>query len=49
MAYALVAAVAVLHLGFLALEMFWWTKPLGRRIFRLSPEVARDSAALAAN
>lgn len=44
-----VLAVALLHLYFLVLEMFLWTKPLGRRIFRLSPEFAQASAALAAN
>ena len=44
-----VAIVAVLHLGFLILEMFLWTKPFGLRTFRLSPEIARASAGLAAN
>lgn len=44
-----VLAVALLHLYFLVLEMFLWTKPLGRRVFRLSPEFAQASAALAAN
>jgi putative membrane protein len=46
---ALVALVAIEHLGFLVLEMFFWTKPAGRRVFRLTPEKARDSAPLAAN
>lgn len=41
--------VALLHLYFLALEMFFWTKPLGRRVFRTTPEFAEQSAALAAN
>jgi putative membrane protein len=41
--------VAVLHLGFLILEMFLWTRPFGMRTFRLSPEIAQGSAALAAN
>ena len=44
-----VAAVALLHLGFLVLEMFLWTKPAGRRIFGLSPELAQASAPLARN
>lgn len=44
-----VALVAILHLWFLALEMFFWRKPLGRRVFGLSPEFAKASAALAAN
>jgi Predicted membrane protein len=45
----LVGLVAVLHLGFLVLEMFFWNKPLGRKIFGLSPELAEGSAPLAAN
>lgn len=44
-----VVAVAVLHLGFLVLEMFLWTKPTGRRIFGLSKELAEASAGLAMN
>ena len=44
-----VALVAVLHLLFLVLEMFLWTKPLGRRVFGLSRELAAETAALAAN
>src|ERR1035437_2280362 len=45
----LVALVAVLHVYFLILEMFLWTKPLGLRTFRNSIEKAADSAVLAAN
>jgi putative membrane protein len=45
----LVALVAALHVYFLSLEMFFWTKPLGLRTFRNSPEKAADSAVLAAN
>ena len=44
-----VLIVAVLHLIFLVLEMFLWTKPTGRRIFGLSEQLAHDSAGLAAN
>ncbi len=44
-----VALVALLHLHFLVLEMFLWTKPLGLRTFRLTPEFAAASKALAAN
>ena len=44
-----VALVAVLHLYFLVLEMFFWTKPLGRRVFGLKPDFAVASASLAAN
>jgi putative membrane protein len=45
----LVALVAALHVYFLVLEMFLWTKPLGLKTFRQSPEKAADSAVLAAN
>jgi putative membrane protein len=45
----LVALVAALHVYFLILEMFFWTKPLGLRIFRNTAEKAADSAVLAAN
>ena len=48
-ANSLVALVAALHVYFLVLEMFLWTKPLGLRTFRNSPEKANDSAVLAAN
>jgi putative membrane protein len=44
-----VALVALLHACFMVLEMFYWEKPLGLRIFRLTPEFARTSRALAAN
>lgn len=45
----LVALVAALHVYFLVLEMFFWTKPLGRKVFRLTPEFAEASKTLAAN
>ena len=48
-ATGLVILVAVLHLGFLVLEMFLWSKPIGRRVFGLPPEVMTGAAALAAN
>jgi putative membrane protein len=41
--------VALLHLYFLALEMFFWEKPLGLRVFGLTPEFAKASRVLAAN
>ena len=41
--------VALLHVYFLVLEMFFWDKPLGIRTFRLTPEFAQASKALAAN
>jgi len=44
-----VAFVAVLHLLFFVLESFLWTKPVGRKVFGLTREVAESSKALAAN
>jgi putative membrane protein len=44
-----VGLVALLHLYFLVLEMFLWTKPAGRRAFGLTEEFARATKALAAN
>lgn len=49
MANILIGIVALLHFYFLVLEMFLWTKPLGLKTFRQSPEQARASAVLAAN
>jgi putative membrane protein len=48
-ANVLVALVAILHVYFLILEMFLWTKPLGLKTFRNTQEKANDSAVLAAN
>src|SRR5262245_11559572 len=48
-ANVLVAFVALLHLLFLVLEMFLWTKPFGRRTFGLTEAVAEGSKRLAAN
>ncbi len=44
-----VALVALSHIGFMLLEMFFWDKPLGRKIFRLKPEQAAATRVLAAN
>lgn len=41
--------VVLLHVYFLVLEMFLWTKPYGRRVFGLTPEKAEMTKALAAN
>ncbi|MEI2456339.1 DUF1304 domain-containing protein [Lysobacter firmicutimachus] len=48
-AIALIALVALLHLYFLVLEMFLWTKPLGMKVFRNTPEKAELTRVLAAN
>lgn len=45
----LVALVALLHFGFLVLEMFLWTGSIGQRVFSMTPEFADQTAVLAAN
>jgi len=49
LAYILTAAVAALHGYFLVLEMFLWTRPLGLKTFRNTPEKAEATRVLAAN
>ena len=49
LANIMIAIVAVLHLGFLVLEMFLWDHPFGRKRFKMTPEYSRASASLAAN
>jgi putative membrane protein len=44
-----IAIIAILHVGFLVLEMFLWTKPYGLKTFGMTKEVAASSAILAAN
>lgn len=44
-----IALIALLHLWFLVLEMFLWTRPAGRRAFGTTREFAEQSKALAAN
>ena len=46
---ALIVYVIVFHLWAMVLEMFLWTKPLGRKTFGLSKEAAESSKTLAAN
>jgi putative membrane protein len=46
---ALIALVALSHVGFMILEMVFWDHPFGRRIFNMTPEVSASSAVLAAN
>jgi putative membrane protein len=48
-ASALVGLVAVLHVYFLVLEMFLFTKPFGLKTFRLTAEAAQTMATMAAN
>lgn len=44
-----VGLVAFMHLEFLVLEMFFWDKPIGRKIFGLKADFASQSKTLAAN
>jgi putative membrane protein len=48
-ANVLLALVALLHVYFLVLEMFLWTKPRTRKIFGLSEAQAEATRTLAAN
>lgn len=44
-----IATIALLHFYFLILEMFFWTKPLGLKTFRMTQPQAETTATLAAN
>ena len=44
-----IGLIAALHLWILVLEMFLWTKPIGRKTFGTTAEVAESSKVLAAN
>ena len=46
---SLIGLVALLHVYFLVLEMFLWTRPLGMKVFRLTREKAEATKVLAAN
>ena len=48
-ALSLTLLVALLHVYFLVLEMFLWTRPLGLKTFRNSPDKAAATRVLAAN
>ena len=41
--------VALMHFGFMILEMFYWTSPVARRAFGTTAETAEASKALGAN
>jgi len=45
----LVLFIAIEHMGFLYLEMFLWTKSLGRKIFNQSAKEADKTKVMAAN
>ncbi|HVY30852.1 MAG TPA: DUF1304 domain-containing protein [Polyangiaceae bacterium] len=45
----LIGIVAAIHVYIVVLEMLLWQKPLGRKVFRTTPEQAAQTATLAAN
>lgn len=45
----MVGFVALSHVGFMVLEMFFWDHAVGEKVFALPREVLHSSAALAAN
>jgi len=45
----LILFIALQHIGFLILEMFLWTSPIGLKTFKMTLDVAESSATLAAN
>ena len=45
----LIGFVACLHIFFLIIEMFLWTKPYGMRAFQLTPEKAEMTKVMAMN
>ena len=49
LATLLVAFVALMHIGILVLEMFFWDTPTGHRIFGLTNETAKTTLVLAMN
>jgi putative membrane protein len=46
---ALVLIVGLLHVYFMILEIFLWTKPIGLRIFKMNYELAEKTKTLASN
>ena len=44
-----IGLIALMHLWFLVLEMFLWTRPSGLQAFHMTPEFAKQTKALAAN
>jgi len=49
LANVVVALLALLHVYILILEMFFWDSPVSLRAFGLTPELAKQTAAMAAN
>lgn len=49
LARTLVAIVGIEHIGFLVLEMFLWTGPIGQRVFGMPAEFAAQTHVIAMN
>jgi putative membrane protein len=49
LANSAVITVALLHFAFMSLEMFFWNRPAGHKIFGLKPDFADKTRSLAAN
>jgi len=49
LANSITALVAISHIGFLILEMFFWNHAIGQKIFSMTAEVAESSSVLAMN
>ncbi len=49
LANTLTTLVAIMHIGIMVLEMFFWNHPVGQKIFAMTPEVAAASEVLAMN
>lgn len=49
LATLLTGLVALLHIGFLTLEMFLWQHPIGRKVFDTTQQFAADTAFMAQN
>jgi putative membrane protein len=45
----LIAIMALQHIGFMVLEMFFWNTPIGHKVFKLPPDIMAGSVGLAAN
>jgi putative membrane protein len=45
----IISIVAILHIYFMILEMYYWDKPLGLKAFGLTKDSAKASKVLAAN
>lgn len=45
----LIAFVALLHTGFLVMEMFYWDHEIGRKAFNMTPELSSATTVFAMN